>query len=550
MARIIRIACFVVFTLLSLHLGCDWDPAEDTIHSDFPRPTYVYPPNNATGQSRTPVLVWNRYRHSELNVNHYELSLWSGPGDDDVVLDRVVVYDSMCVCPETLDPETEYYWWVMVVGQYHEAALGIQWHFTTGSGFNNPPVSPFDPVPAEGSSGNFLYQVLSWDCIDPDGDDLTYDVWLRRFLVGDEVLIADGISEKTADPGGLEPETTYQWRVVAFDAHGDSAVGPSWRFKTIPASNKPPIEPWGPTPADGATNMLLDVTLSWHCEDPEDDPITYRVSLGIAGGNLTVIASDLTDTSFEVTGLDPYTEYEWLVTATDDHSHVMPGPIWSFTTGDGVPVREVFAALMLKRTITYTGGNIIRFDEISARFDSLYAPDVPINPLLPASVSCGGFDLTVHPGSQYYSYTDLVAGYFLNPGTNYIFTIAEGDGVPSLTSDLITFPACGPYITSPAPFSEVSLDGFDLEWHTFCSGTIDITIMDMNGDSTGVYIRTEDDGFYAFTADDLAPIGAGAYQLQIVLINENLKTITAQGYDPRSRLWARTLSVQYVNVQQ
>ncbi len=425
---------------------------------------------------------------------------------------------------------------------------GNKWFFTTGTGFNNPPVVPYNPDPASGASETFLYAALSWNCYDPDGDDLTYDVWLDTFL-GDEVLIADDISEQTADPGGLEPETTYSWRVVAFDAHGDSAVGPWWKFKTIPASNKPPIEPWGPSPADDATNMLLDVTLSWNCEDPEDDPITYTVSIGHAGGTLIIVGSDLTETSFEVTGLDPFTEYEWLVTAFDDHSHVRPGQIWSFTTGDGVPVREVFAALMLRRTVTYDG-SIHRFDDISARFDSLYAPDVPINPLLPASVSCGAFDLTVKPGSQYYSYTDLAAGYFLNPGSNYRFTIAEGDGVPSLTSDLIVFPLCSPYITSPASFSEVSLDGFDLEWHTFCSGTIDITIMDMTGDSTGIYIRTEDDGFYTFTADDLAPIGPGAYELQIVLINENRKTITAQGYDPRSWLWARTLSVQYVRVQQ
>jgi hypothetical protein len=90
------------------------------------------------------------------------------------------------------------------------------------------------------------------------------------------------------------------------------------------------------------------------------------------------------------------------------------------------------------------------------------------------------------------------------------------------------------------------MDGFDLEWHTFCSGTVDITIMDLNGDSTGVYITTEDDGFYRFEADVLASIPPTAYQLQIVLINENKKLISEYGYDPRSWVWARTLSTQIV----
>lgn len=540
MKRIIRSGFLLIFTAFSLAflvVSCTTSDESGLIHELGPAPTYVYPPNNGTAQSLTPTFIWNQYR--EKAWSYYKLTLVLSTSEHFIA----TIYDSIFTFPDTLDALTEYKWWVIVYASGTEYKAGPSWTFTTGTGYNNPPLAPYDPDPSDGSSSNPLYATLSWDCMDLDGDNLTYDVWIDTYDT-DSALIASGITERTVDPGGLDPDRRYDWKVVAFDSHGDSTAGPWWAFKTVTASNKPPVEPWGPYPPDDATNVSLDVTLDWSCSDPESDPITYDVAMGPAGHTLTVIGSDLTESSFDVTGLDPLTEYEWNVLATDDHHQTTPGPIWSFTTGDGT-ASDVFAVLNLGRSITYDG-TIRRNDYIFARFDSLYAPDGPINPLQPAAVSCNTFDLIWQEGTKEYAYTDYVAGYFLNPGTPYTFSVTEGDGVPALTTDPIVFPACQPYITSPAPFSYVSMSGFDLEWHTFCSGTIDITIMDLNADSTGVYITTEDDGFYAFTADDLSVIDPGAYQLMIVLIHENRNAITAVGYDPRSWVMARVLSTQIV----
>jgi hypothetical protein len=200
----------------------------------------------------------------------------------------------------------------------------------------------------------------------------------------------------------------------------------------------------------------------------------------------------------------------------------------------------------MHRNITYDG-SVVRNDYISARFDSLYAPHGPINAKQPASVSCREFDLVWQPSPGQYAYSDYIAGYFLDPAGSYNFTVGEGDGVPPLTSDPIVFPACGNYITSPAPFADVPRTGFDLEWHSQSCGRIDITMIDLStGDSTGVYVRTDDDGFHTFSSADLSVIPGSVYQLQIVLIKQERKTITAPGYDPRSWMWARTLSSQTV----
>ena len=543
MKNALRVVLLILVVALSMGTTCP-EKARRELPDDLPPPTYIYPPENSTGQSRTPVLIWKQYEYTD--VSRYTVFIRN------TVFSTVFseeTNDTFLVCTDTLEALTEYTWKIIIYNENVSVVsylCGPEWSFTTGSGFNQPPMAPFDPDPEDGASGMTLNTTtLFWDCYDLDDDPLTYDIWLDS-IIGDSVLVDENITNKWVNLVGLDPDRKYFWRVVAFDSHGDSTTSPWWGFATITAPNKPPVEPWGPYPVDDETNVPLDITLGWSCEDPEDGPITYEVAMGYSGGTLHIIGSDLDASSLEVTGLDPTTEYEWLVSATDDHYQTTSGPIWSFTTGDGTPIEEVFAVLSLGRNINYDGTTITRVDHISARFDSVYAPDGPIYPMQPGGVSCGGFDLTWQAGTKLYWYSDYMAGYFLNPGTIYTFLITEGGGVPALTTDPIAFPICAPYITSPAPFSMVSMDGFDLEWHTFCSGTIDITIMDLNADSTGVYITTEDDGAYTFTADDLLSIAPEAYQLQIVLITENRRAITAPGYDSRGWVWSRTLSTQFV----
>ena len=145
-----------------------------------------------------------------------------------------------------------------------------------------------------------------------------------------------------------------------------------------------------------------------------------------------------------------------------------------------------------------------------------------------------------------YMYSDYINGYFLDPGIQYVFNVEEGGGVPALNK-AITFPTCECYITSPEPFAEVSRTGFELTWDSTCEGMVDIVINDMNSmDSTGVFITTENDGSYTITESDLAPLDPMAYQLQIVLVKQELENILAVGYDPRSWIWARVLSTQMV----
>lgn len=97
---------------------------------------------------------------------------------------------------------------------------------------NEPPATPSDPVPENGSLNQPVNSVLEWDCFDPDGDPLTYDIYF-----GDDPnppLLAEGVTEKNYDPGTLENDGQFFWKIVAHDDHENTTEGPVWNFQTEP----------------------------------------------------------------------------------------------------------------------------------------------------------------------------------------------------------------------------------------------------------------------------------------------------------------------------
>jgi uncharacterized protein (TIGR02145 family) len=96
-------------------------------------------------------------------------------------------------------------------------------------------------------------------------------------------------------------------------------------------SNQPPNSPSGPVPSDGAEGQPLNLTLSWSCSDPDNDPLTYDVSFGFET-EMTVIATGISENSYTLPQLEFNSGYYWMITAYDDHGNITEGPVWNFTT--------------------------------------------------------------------------------------------------------------------------------------------------------------------------------------------------------------------------
>ncbi|MBN2391400.1 MAG: hypothetical protein JXR84_11785 [Anaerolineae bacterium] len=103
---------------------------------------------------------------------------------------------------------------------------------------NTAPSTPSAPSPADGATGQSIDTNLSWTGGDPDGDSVTYDVYIGQ----PTTLICNDVSTAACDPGILSYDTHYYWQVIAQDEYGALVTGPLWDFFTaVSPSNVGPL---------------------------------------------------------------------------------------------------------------------------------------------------------------------------------------------------------------------------------------------------------------------------------------------------------------------
>jgi hypothetical protein len=96
---------------------------------------------------------------------------------------------------------------------------------------NNPPDIPGNPIPADNAIKIPVATTLAWNSSDQDGDSLFYNVYLDTAIP--PVLVSLLQPDTAFDPDGeLANGREYYWQIIAYDIHGDSAVGQIWSFTT------------------------------------------------------------------------------------------------------------------------------------------------------------------------------------------------------------------------------------------------------------------------------------------------------------------------------
>ncbi len=225
--------------------------------------------------------------------------------------------------------DTTYEWYAVSKDSQLETKSAV-WNFTTAT--NAPPNIPSNPFPANDAINVGVNDYMSWDGGDPYGDPVTYDVYFG--MVSSPPKVKSNQSTESYNPGTMNHNITYYWRIVAWDNYDISSNGSIWSFTTteVPA-NHPPNEPVNPSPESGAIDVDTAADISWISDDPDGDPITYDVYFGTVSPPPKVEANQ-SGTSYNPGIMNCSEMYYWQIVVWDDKDESNESPIWNFTTAD------------------------------------------------------------------------------------------------------------------------------------------------------------------------------------------------------------------------
>ena len=96
---------------------------------------------------------------------------------------------------------------------------------------NKSPIIPSSPSPLNNKTNQPITLTLTWECSDPNGDKVSYDIYFGTTI--DELInVSSNKIERTLSRSDLSYGTTYYWRVIAKDSKGATTKGPVWKFMT------------------------------------------------------------------------------------------------------------------------------------------------------------------------------------------------------------------------------------------------------------------------------------------------------------------------------
>jgi len=136
--------------------------------------------------------------------------------------------------------------------------------------------------------------------------------------------------------------------------------------RTLAEPLTPPDIPSNPDPANGSIDVLISANLSWICDDPDNDTVTYEVYFGNTSPPENV-AKDYPNMSYNPGTMNYSTKYYWQIIAWDTNNESRSGPQWEFTTEDkvnnppNIPSNPVptngSTGISISSVLSWTGGD-------------------------------------------------------------------------------------------------------------------------------------------------------------------------------------------------
>ncbi|MBI3005411.1 MAG: fibronectin type III domain-containing protein [Ignavibacteriales bacterium] len=286
-------------------------------------PTLASPINGSNDISVNPTLSWN----ASTGAASYHLQISTNSNFTSTVIDKAGIADTSDTI-SGLAYSTRYYWRINATNSGGTSAWSTVWDFTTVPA---PPATPSLSSPANGSQNQPTTIALMWNS---SARASAY----RLQVSADSTFTAIGVDQNdlvstTATITSLATNTIHYWRVHAFNTGGTSAWSNVWSFTTVPS---PPAAPTLSTPANGATGVSLNPTLSWASVVGAS---LYRLQLAVDSvfTNIVVNQTDILSTSYPLVNLSSRTKYFWRVSAANAGGNGDWSATWNFETISDTP---------------------------------------------------------------------------------------------------------------------------------------------------------------------------------------------------------------------
>ena len=182
--------------------------------------------------------------------------------------------------------------------------------------------APVLSSPADAATNIGINPTLSWNSV-TNATSYTLQYSTSASFATNTQSVTTSLSSNIS---GLSYNTTYYWRVKAFDGTAFSAWSAVRSFTTEQLVLSAPVLS---SPADASTGISLSPSLSW---GTVTNATGYTIQYATASDFSTNTQSTSTATSQSLTGLSSLTTYYWRVKATNGGIESSWSSVYSFTT--------------------------------------------------------------------------------------------------------------------------------------------------------------------------------------------------------------------------
>ncbi|MCX6162581.1 MAG: hypothetical protein NTV87_14770, partial [Ignavibacteriae bacterium] len=289
-------------------------------------PTLLLPANTSTDVTLSPLLDWSDVS----TATSYDLQVSTDAGFATLLYDLNGLPISEYAIPVPLNVFTNYYWRVRATN-----ANGTSPYYSASFTFRTVPTAPLAPallIPLNGSTGLTLPVALQWSKVN---DAYTYRLQVATDAGFTALVFNDStITDTSKVIPGLQPVTTYYWRVKSKNTAGTSAYSDTWNFRALGVPNPVTLL----NPLNGAIDQPTAILFIWSTavepvarplggkigtdggKQSTDDPLTIsKYYFELTRDTVTFVGiyrdSTTTDTTLNVGGLLTNRDYFWRVKA-------------------------------------------------------------------------------------------------------------------------------------------------------------------------------------------------------------------------------------------